>query len=396
MALDLVIALIGAILAGFAVYLVALVVAALFYRREPAPQREPRSRLSVVVPAHDERNQIGRTVESLLRQTYPPELYEVVVTADNCVDDTAEVATAAGANVLVRDEPDARGKGYALAWTIDVILARSSPPDAIVVVDADSNADPAFLAVLAERFDAGAEAVQGESLLSGDGSPEQTLRVSAFLLINRARPSGRAVFGLPASLQGNGMLLSTRVLREHSWSAFSSTEDVEYSTAIRAAGIRPVFARGAIVTSAAAPRGRVADVQQLRWEGGKLHVARTQIPSLVARAIRERRGDLFDTALELAVPPLGYLAAAATSVTVVGITLVLLDGVDLWAVLPAVLALVAILVYVFVGFRAANAPRAAYASLARAPSLVLRKILNAYRLARFRADSWVRTGRPGD
>ena len=394
--LDLVVVIVGTIVASFAAYLVVLVVAALFYRKGAAPQAELHSRLAVVVPAHDERDQIGRTVESLVRQTYPRELYEIVVVADNCTDDTAEVAAAAGAEVLARDEPEARGKGHALAWAFDQLVERRSPPDALVVIDADSIADSAFLAGLAERFDAGADAVQGESLLSGDGSPEQTLRVAAFLLVNRARPSGRAVLGLPASLQGNGMLFSRRLLLDHPWSAFSSTEDVEYSTALRAAGIRPAYARGAIVTSAAAPRGRVADVQQLRWEGGKLHVARTRVPSLLAGAVRERRGDLFDTALELAVPPVGYLAGGAVSVTVAGAVLVVFDGVDAWAVLPAVLALIAIVAYVLIGFRAAEAPPAAYASLARAPSLVARKLLNAYRLVRFRADSWVRTERPGD
>jgi cellulose synthase/poly-beta-1,6-N-acetylglucosamine synthase-like glycosyltransferase len=394
--LDLAFAAVGAVLALFSLYLVAIVVAALFYRRGAVSQPEPHSRLAVVVPAHDERDQIGQTVESLLRQTYPRELYDVVVIADNCADDTADVAAAAGADVLVRDEPEARGKGQALAWAFDQVVTRPSPPDAVVVVDADSIADDAFLSVLATHFESGAEAVQGESLLSGDGSAEQTLRVAAFLLVNRARPSGRAVLGLPASLQGNGMLFSRQLLLDHPWSAFSSTEDVEYSTALRSAGVRPAFARGAIVTSAAAPRGRVADEQQLRWEGGKLHVARKRTPRLLADAIRGRRGDLFDTAFEIAVPPLGYLAAAAASVTVVGAALVVFDGLDAWAVLPAALALVAIPIYVVMGFRAADAPPAAYASLARAPSLVVRKLLNAYRLLRFRADSWVRTERPGD
>jgi hypothetical protein len=140
----------------------------------------------------------------------------------------------------------------------------------------------------------------------------------------------------------------------------------------------------------------VADVQQLRWEGGKLHVARSRIPSLLAAAIRERRGVLFDTAFELALPPLGYLAAAAGSLTIVGVVLVVFDGLAWWAVVPATLALIATPAYVLVGFRAAGAPSAAYTSLTRAPALVVRKLAKSYRLLRFRADSWVRTERRGD
>jgi 1,2-diacylglycerol 3-beta-glucosyltransferase len=395
-ALDLTFAILGGALAVFALYLVLLVIAALFYRKRAPEQARGRSRLVVLIPAHNERDFIGRAVESLNRQSYPRELYEILVVADNCSDDTAAVATASGAEVLVRKEPDARGKGRALQWAIDRILARQSPPDAVVIVDADSVADPGFLAVLAERFEGGADAVQGESLLSDDGSAEQVLRAAAFLLVNRARPSGRAVLHLPSGLSGNGMLFSRRLLTEHPWQAFSSTEDVEYSIQLRIAGIRPVFARGAIVKSAAPPPGRAAELQQLRWEGGKLHLGRTQIPRLVARAARDGRPDLLDAAFELAVPPLGYLAAGAGSVTLVGAGLAWLDGLALWAVGPAALALGAIPVYVLIGFAAAEAPASAYRSLARAPVFIVRKTLKAYRLLRFRADSWVRTERPSD
>ena len=189
------------------------------------------------------------------------------------------------------------------------------------------------------------------------------------------------------------MLFSRRVLTAHPWSGFSSTEDVEYGLALRGAGVSPVFARGAIVWSPVAPRGRAADTQQLRWEGGKLHLARTLSPRLLAQGFRERRPALVDAAVELAVPPLGYLAAAAGSVTAVGVALSWLDGLAAWAVTPAALALAAIPAYVLVGLIAADAPSSAYRALAHAPWFVVRKALRAHRLLRFRADSWVRTER---
>ena len=189
------------------------------------------------------------------------------------------------------------------------------------------------------------------------------------------------------------MLFSSRVLTEHPWSAFSSTEDLEYGLALRAAGIEPAFARGAIAWSPVAPRGRAAETQQLRWEGGKFHLARTLGPRLVAQAVRERRPALVEAAVDLAVPPLGYLAAAAASVTGAGVVLAWLDGLAAWAVTPSALALVEVPVYVLIGLIAADAPSTAYRALPRAPWFVVRKALRAHRLLRFRADSWVRTER---
>ena len=392
-AVDILFAVVGAILALAALYLLVPAVAALFYRARE-PQVSGDTQVVVLIPAHDEEGSIAHCVRAFGAQTYPAERFEVVVIADNCTDDTARVARAAGAEVLVRDEPEVRGKGQALRWAIERLLAREAPPAAVVVVDADTTADPNLLAGLVSRLEDGAEVVQGESLLVDDGSPEQALRAAAFLLVNRTKPSGRSVLGLAVALQGNGMLFSRRVLTDHPWSAFSSTEDVEYGLALRAAGDRARRSRAG--RSSGRRSRREAGLRRRSssaGKGGKLHLARTLGPRLVAQAVRERRPALLEAAVDLAVPPLGYLAAAAASVTGAGVVLAWLDGLAAWAVTPAALALVEIPVYVLVGLIAADAPSSAYRALARAPWFVVRKALRAHRLLRFRADSWVRTER---
>jgi cellulose synthase/poly-beta-1,6-N-acetylglucosamine synthase-like glycosyltransferase len=385
---------IGAVPAAFGLYNFALAAAALFHRPR-AGQLTPTRRIAVLVPAHDEAALISRCIASLEAQTYPRELYEVIVIADNCTDATASIAATAGAEVLVRDEPDERGKGRALRWAIEQVIEREPPPDAIAVVDADSVAAPTFLECLGRPFEDGAQAVQGESLLIDEGTPASSLRSAAFLLVNRVRPSGRALLGLPSQLGGNGMLFARELLRAHPWDAFSSTEDIEYAVKLRAAGVKPAFAAGAVVESPTAPTADAATQQQLRWEGGKVNVARTHIPHLLRTAVRTRTLLPLDAALELAVPPLGLLAAAGVAGTLVGTLLVLLHVVPFWALVPWLVAVAAIPLYVFVGLAAARAPRSAYRAMLRAPGFVFRKALHAHRLLTFRADTWVRTERAG-
>ena len=317
----------------------------------------------------------------------------MVVIADNCSDDTAALAAEAGPHVLVRNDLSARGKGHALRFAIDRVLAQEPAPDAVAVVDADSVAGRDFLEALVAPFERGAPAAQGESLLSDKGSPGAALRAAAFLLVNRVRPSGRAVLGLPTTLAGNGMLFGRELLETQPWDAYSAAEDVEYTIRLRLAGIGPAFAGGAILLSPTAPTSEAATQQQLRWEGGKMHVARTQIPRLVASAFRLRRPLLLEAAFELAVPPLGLVAALAGVGSVVVGVLALVDVLPARSVTPWLVALAAIPVYVLVGLRAAHAPRSAYRSLLQAPVLVLRKVFGAHRLLTFRADSWVRTQR---
>src|SRR5690606_10745307 len=59
-------------------------------------RREPD--VDVVIPAHDEAGIIADAVRSALAQSRPPA--RVIVVADSCTDDTADVARGAGADVI--------------------------------------------------------------------------------------------------------------------------------------------------------------------------------------------------------------------------------------------------------------------------------------------------------
>src|SRR5271154_497909 len=95
----------------------------------------PPNRLAVIIPAHNEEFLIARCVESL-RASAVDTSTRIVAIAHNCSDRTAERARYAGAEVVVYDDPQARGKGFALMRGFEHVFA--SAPDAVLVVDADS------------------------------------------------------------------------------------------------------------------------------------------------------------------------------------------------------------------------------------------------------------------
>ena len=92
-----------------------------------------RPRIGVLVPAHNESRNLLPTIADIKAQLAPGDHFLVV--ADNCSDDTAAVAGAAGAEVVERDDLTKIGKGYALDWGIRHLSA--DPPSIVVVVDAD-------------------------------------------------------------------------------------------------------------------------------------------------------------------------------------------------------------------------------------------------------------------
>lgn len=388
-------ALLGWLAALLTLYLLLMSFAALLYRPRRSAN-EPRTRVVILIPAHNEEGQIARCVRSQLDQAYPTELRSVVVIADNCSDRTAAVAREAGAHlVLERSDLAARGKGQALRWAIDQILGDDLNVEAIVVVDADSVADREFLAQLAAEFEAGSQVIQSDNVLYAGDAAGAALRVAAFLLVNRVRQAGRVKLGQTALLLGNGMLFSRELLLSHPWSAFTSTEDLEYTLALQLAGVKVAFAGGAHLRSETAPTPEAAATQQRRWEGGRMHLLRALGPQLVQEAVRRRRPGLLPLAVELAIPPLGLLGGMVAAGGAVALTVAAVEG-EGWVFLPWAIAGTALPSYVLVGLRAAHAPRSAYRALAGAPRFILSKPRELAGVLRFRPDSWVRTQRVGE
>ncbi|HKF77429.1 MAG TPA: WecB/TagA/CpsF family glycosyltransferase [Candidatus Dormibacteraeota bacterium] len=377
-------------------YLLLLAVASFRRRRGPAAPLVP-PRLVVLVPAHDEEQLIGRCVESLRRQSHPADRYRVVVVADNCSDRTAEVAGGAGAEVLERRDPAARGKGHALRWAMDRLLGSPDVFDGVVVVDADSVADRDLLARLGAGLAEGADAAQAEYLvLPEEGSTKARLVAAAFLLFHRVRFGGRAALGLPANLVGNGMLFSRRLLEAHPWCAFTGVEDLEYSIELRLAGIRPRYVGDALVQGPV-PRGYGGmRAQRLRWEGGRWHVVRTRLGRLVGHGLRRDPGVL-DAALDLAVPPFGLLAMGAVAGTVVTAVAVALQVAAAWSLSPWLLAVAAMTGFVALGLVSARAPASMWLALLEAPRFLAWKVFTYARIvAGFDPRRWERSERtPG-
>ena len=75
-----------------------------------------RPSVAVLIPAHDEALLIATTLRTLSAQLGSGD--RMIVIADNCSDDTAAIAAAAGAEVIERRDRERRGKGYALDFGV--------------------------------------------------------------------------------------------------------------------------------------------------------------------------------------------------------------------------------------------------------------------------------------
>ena len=84
----------------YLVYFAGVIVLGLFRKNRGFPAAAPQKRIAAVIAARNEAGVIGEAVRTLLAQDYPRELFDVWVIPNNCTDDTADAAAAAGARVL--------------------------------------------------------------------------------------------------------------------------------------------------------------------------------------------------------------------------------------------------------------------------------------------------------
>ncbi|MGI0489206.1 glycosyltransferase family 2 protein [Pantanalinema rosaneae CENA516] len=262
-------------------------------------------RVDVLVPAHNEAAGIGHTLESVLPQLSPQD--QLVVIADNCTDDTAEVARTLGVTVIERHDPVRRGKGYALDFGMQYIAQQS--PDIVVIMDADCLAEPGAIAQIAQQAALKNRPVQAVYLLEQPTNPSPKHAVSglAFTVKNLVRPLGLANLGLPCLLTGTGMAFPWATIQQVSLASGNIVEDMNLALDLAIAGYAPTFCPHATVIGVLPQQTKAAESQRTRWEHGHLQTLLTQVPRLLKASWRQRRFDLLAIALDLLIPPLSLL-----------------------------------------------------------------------------------------
>jgi cellulose synthase/poly-beta-1,6-N-acetylglucosamine synthase-like glycosyltransferase len=369
-----------------------LLLATLLSGRERAPRRSSQQlKFNVFVPAHNEHSVIARVVASLRRIDWPIDRFRIVVIADNCTDDTAEIARTAGAHVLERHNLELRGKGYALAYAFEHSAAEGWA-DAVVVIDADAEASSNLLEAFATRIESGAYAVQAHyGVLNPMASWRTRLMTIATAAFHIVRSRARERLGLSCGIRGNGWCVTHGLLARVPYRSFSLAEDLEYGIEIGMAGLRVHYADEAHSNADMVSNEKIANTQRKRWEQGRFQLIRQKTGPLLRAAMQRRSTVCLDLALDLLVLPLSYVALSV-------IALVVLSAIATWwrPIFAIWLALGlfsagSIAAYVLRGWQLSGIGARGLLDLARAPLFLIWKIL--LMLKRKSSTEWIRTER---
>ncbi len=234
------------------------------------------NRFAVVISARNESAVIENLLNSINAQTYPKELMDVYVVADNCTDNTAEICRKCGAIVYERFNKEKIGKGYALDYLFGEMNKRVGGDyyDGIFVFDADNLLEPDFIEQMNKTFSAGYKIVTSYRNSKNYGTNWISSGYALwFLREAKYLSNARMILGTSCAVSGTGFLIHRDMLKKRGgWKYFLLTEDIEFSIANIIDGEKIGYCHNAILYDEQPETFKQSWHQRLRWAKGFLQV----------------------------------------------------------------------------------------------------------------------------
>ena len=275
-----------------------------FFKKQKVYTAKKLHKYAVLISARNEGADIGELLESLHRQNYPQELLDIYVVADNCTDNTAQIAEDHRAIVYERFDRRLVGKGYALNYLFEKIYARSGLEayDGYFVFDADNVLDENYVREMNKVFDNGYEIVTSYRNSKNYGSNWISAGYALWFLRESKYLNGaRMQCGTSCAISGTGFLVANRIIRENNgWKHHLLTEDIEFSTDNIIQGRVIGYCEQAVLYDEQPTDFHESWNQRLRWTKGFYQVFANYGGQLLNGILEQHRFQCYDMLMTLA------------------------------------------------------------------------------------------------
>jgi len=344
---------------------------------------------AVLVPAHNEAGTIHKTLNSINQQLSKND--RLLVVADNCTDETADISRQYNAEVIERLDSKRKGKGYALDFGIRHL--EQSPPEIVIVVDADCLLEEGALQMLAYVADTKNRPTQATYMMKyKEPGLKQRISEFAWQVKNLVRPLGLLNAGLPCQLMGTGMAFPWQVISTANLATNDIVEDMKMGLEMAMAGHAPVFLPAAKVFSTFPESSEAELSQRKRWEHGHLNLILTSLPGMLLYSITNLSKNAFTMALDLMVPPLSLLILMTSLLLFVSGAVSIATDSSMALVYAVILFFIQVLA-TFIAWVKWGREVVSFADLCKIPFYIVAKIPIYVASIFKRQKAWIRTDR---
>ncbi|MDI1360966.1 glycosyltransferase family 2 protein [Methylotenera sp.] len=345
---------------------------------------------TILIPAHNESTGITQTLRSIKAQLTAN--VKVLVVADNCNDDTATVARSHDVEVIERFHETKRGKGFALDFGIQHLA--KNPPDIVLILDADCVLGTNAISILVSEAVQYKRPIQGLYLMHAKADSPLKIKIAAFAwaVKNWARPLGFHRLGLPCQLMGSGMAFPWQVISQVNLASGHIVEDMKLGVDLAKLKLAPRFCPAALVTSEFPSSAEGIKTQRTRWEHGHIGMIVKEGLPLIMQSIQKVNLNMLAIALDMCVPPLALLVLIISTLSTVGVLMVILTQQLMpwsWIFLDFLLAAMAVIL----AWSKFGRNIVKFSELLMVPFYILAKIPLYIKFVFKRQSEWVRSKR---
>jgi len=265
------------------------------------------NKYAVLIPARNEEKVLPHLIASIKGQTYPSELIDIFVIADNCTDNTAQVAMEAGAfHVYQRENKELVGKGYALDYTLAKI--REDYPDndyeGYFVFDADNLLDERYIEEMNTMFSNGHRIITSYRNTKNYGTSWVSAGCSLwYLRESRFLNHPRTLLNTSCAISGTGFLVHREILEKvGGWKFFLLTEDIEFTLHHVLEGECIAYCDKAVLYDEQPVKFSQSWRQRMRWTKGSMQVTRKYFFKMVKGIFTGKGFACFDLAVATMIP----------------------------------------------------------------------------------------------
>ncbi len=238
-------------------------------KKDEHKEAEKNYKYGIVVCARNESRVIGYLIDSINAQNYDKDKMKIYVVADNCTDDTAQVARKRGAVVYERFDTELVGKGYALDYLFKNI-ADTDDCDAYIVFDADNIVDRDFVYEMNKVYNEGYKVITSYRNSKNYDSSWVSAGYSLwFIRESRYLNHARHKLHTSCAISGTGFLIDKSLILENDgWKYHLLTEDIELTVDYVCNGNKIGFSNKSVLYDEQPLKFGQSWTQRMRWSKG--------------------------------------------------------------------------------------------------------------------------------
>ena len=329
----------------------------------------------ILFPAYKEDAVIVHSVRQFLEQSYPKDLYEVVVISDHMQDDTNELLRQLPITLLT-PQFEKSSKAKAMQYAIKEIKGQF---DYIVILDADNVVLPAFLEQVNVSCQQGYQAIQCHRCAKNCDNDVAVLDGVSEEINNTIFRKAHNTIGLSSALIGSGMCFTFEWFKQHVDLLNSAVEDRELESLLLQEKVFIKFEENIHVFDEKVSNHENFERQRLRWLNGQLQTLLIMLPN-IPHAIATGNINYIDKTIQQALIPRSILL-----VLIPLFSLIMLCVAPVWSLKWWILFLVLCLsLYIAIPSQMRNST--VFGKLSSFPTLAIKMLKNLFHLNKNNKD----------